>query len=407
MEEIPAKPIVLKAKIEKRKLEIHTEYGEYIGKIEQLKGDDMVILCNKEVPKGEKTVHIIFENRGELYLHSTSDFFRDGKRISLKKPELLRKIKKREHPRAKVYGHINVLFTLPEEEEMKVDDSEVPKEMAVILNEVNKAQPNIKKIRDFINIILRKFSPFIEIVIFDEEEKSKKQYSLSSDDEEMPFEVKVCVSYDRLVYIKKSDDVNSYILKYDDPNIISYGRYFSDRKKEGVPLNDIKQEIYALMMKDKKRDFYSYACIPIRAFGSVKGYIRVATSIYRKEIFPIRTLKTLLKFAGFLGEALEKRKLFSFDRKSRFQKKAIDLGTGGIRFEVEKIETSAYIMPGTRLILMFKLPEKVVTTKGILIRKDDYKDKYHFAVMFENVPSEVKNLIEKYIMTKKQVLIEG
>ncbi|MGC8766281.1 MAG: PilZ domain-containing protein [Brevinematia bacterium] len=336
---------------------------------------EMFIQNPLQVTEPTIDIELPFENR--VYHFQTELLNSKENTLLLMLPSKINVWLKRKYPRKNVYGQlfINISFIKPLESIEIIDINKIPENLRELKIELNKDNPDVKKVITMVIKEIEKITPNYDIILY------KRGMTL-------PSSAIISRIFQKPLIVEDTSNLESYITMYDTFDIATYGDYM---RKMAWSENKVMDQVKKLRSTFLSQNIKSFICVPIKVINDVIGFI-FCRSADRK--FSIKDVLYLDALSNIISEAYIKNKINSLKNAKELQIPVIDISAGGIRFEVDSI-LGKILKVDDSIRILLQIQNKSIQALGKIIRIDNTKNnkKLWVAAVFTFISPEDQQFI--------------
>jgi hypothetical protein len=331
------------------------------------------IYCLTKIEIDKPEIEIEFNFESKVYHFATEILNQKDTTLLLMLPARINIWAQRKYPRKNVYNQafVSISFIKPVEYSSDLPQIEgVSENLKDIKSELDKDVPDLKRIVSMILREISKMSDDYDFVFY------KRGMTL-------PSSAIISRLFRKPLLVEDTTNLESYITTYENFNIVTYGDYMKKANWDDSKVVDQIKKLRATFVSQNTR---SFACVPVRVKNDIIGFIFCRKSNGR---FIIRDILYLDALSYIISEAYIKGKINSLKNSRELKLPIIDIGGGGLRFEIDGI-IGKLIKPDDVLRMFIEVYNKNLQTIGKVIRIDTTKskNKLWIACQFTYISSE-------------------
>jgi len=374
-------------RLDGREIEIHFPRYIEIAKISDTTQEMFSVkLSNSLVDLSEEdlqSLYIAFVFSGVELFGKCRVISHTNSAITLDYPDSLMSRSKRRHPRVR-FSHIvsaKLKFKqYPEKKSGMVSSKELPVKYSKLYWEVQRESVDIKKIFLLVGAEIKKISHFSEINLYNRETLQTR-------------DAQILRKSGKVLYVDDCRKIQSYTRFIPSDKIISYNYYLNEKRIQGIPREEVIDELKEIVKENLAQKLTSKALVPIFSKGEVIGQIKGVQKEGGKKI-SYGNAADFMSLGALLTMGIEKAG-FVPDLGDTVQSNLVDVSEGGMLIRIVNDSNMRNIQEGTELEIKFFIKGREVTLKGSVTRKDDQTK--GFAIQFSDLGSMERQSLKSFI----------
>lgn len=336
------------------------------------------IYCKDSIDISEPFVEVEIPLENKVYHIRTEVLNMRNNVLLLMMPTRIDVWTKRKFPRKNVYGrlYLSISFIKPVEYSSAVIRPEdIPENLRDLKEEIDKDVPDLKRVVSLVIREIEKVAEGYDFVFY------KRGMTL-------PSSALVSMYFKSPLLVENTSNLECYIANYEGFNVITYGDYM---RKMSWDENKVIDQIKKLRASFLSQGVKSFMCVPIRIMGDVIGFIFCKSS---QKFFTVKDVMYVDALGLIISEAYVKGKVNAVRNAGEILFPIIDIGGGGVRFEVDSI-IGKLLKPDDSVRVFFVIEGHKIQAIGRVLRIDTTKSnrKLWVAISFTFISPEDQQFI--------------
>ncbi|MFN4245408.1 MAG: PilZ domain-containing protein [Brevinematia bacterium] len=338
------------------------------------------IYCKDAIEVTDPTIdlELYFENK--VYHIKTEILNKRENILLLMIPTQINIWAKRKFPRKNVYGklYLSISFIRPLEYSPRSSLDKIPENLRSIKEELDKDVPDLRKIVAMIIKEVEKIAENYDFIFY------KRGMTL-------PSSATVSMYFKRPLLVEDTSNLESYIIKYEPFEIVTYGDYM---RKASWDENKVIDQIKKLRTSFLSQGIRSLICVPINVLSDTIGFIFCRSN---QKKFSIEDVLYVSALSSIISEAYIKNKINTVKNTNELLFPIIDISAGGVRFEVDGI-IGKLLKVDDSIRLLINIESREIQTIGKILRIDTTKSgkKLWVATMFTFISPDDQQYILRF-----------